>query len=142
VTRASLGWALATGACIAVYTVIDAQGVRAAPSALSYVVWVFISLGSGIAALFAVWRGPRFLLAARSEWKPGLVAGALSILTYGLALSAFRLADVPRLAALRETSILFATAIAVIFLKETLTRGRLLGILGIAAGAAVLIVSG
>lgn len=142
VTRASLGWALATGACIAVYTVIDAQGVRAAPSAFSYIVWVFVTLGGGIAALFAIWRGPRFIAAARTEWRPGLIAGALSILTYGLALSAFRMADVPRMAALRETSILFATAIAVIFLKEKLTRGRFLGIAGIAAGAAVLIASG
>lgn len=142
VTRASLGWALATGGCIAVYTVIDAQGVRAAPSALSYIVWVFISLGGGIAALFALWRGPRFLVAARSEWKAGLVAGALSILTYGLALAAFRMADTPRLAALRETSILFATAIAVFALKEKLTAGRFTGITAIATGAAVLIASG
>ena len=142
VTRASLGWALATGATIAVYTVIDAQGVRAAPSALSYIVWVFVSLGGGIALLFALWRGPRFLVAARSEWKPGLIAGALSILTYGLALSAFRMADTPRLAALRETSILFATAIAVFVLKEKLTAGRFAGIAAIAAGAAVLIGSG
>ena len=92
--------------------------------------------------LFALWRGPRFLLAARTEWKPGLIAGALSILTYGLALTAFRMADTPRLAALRETSILFATAIAVFVLKEKLTAGRFAGIAAIAAGAAVLIGSG
>lgn len=142
VDRRSLGWALATGVCIAVYTVIDAQGVRAAPSALSYIVWVFLTLGGGIALLFALWRGPRFLIAARSEWKAGLAAGALSILTYGLALGAFRLADTPRLAALRETSILFATAIAVFILKEKLTAGRFVGIAAIAAGAAMLIGSG
>lgn len=139
VTRASLGWALATGVTIAIYTVIDAQGVRAAPSALSYIVWVFLSLGGGIALLFALWRGPRFLIAARSEWKAGLAAGALSIMTYGLALAAFRLADTPRLAALRETSILFATAIAVFVLRERLTAGRFAGIAAIAVGAAVLI---
>lgn len=142
VDRRSLGWALATGASIAVYTVLDAQGVRAAPSAASYIVWVFLSLGGGIALLFALWRGPRFLLAARAEWKAGLFAGVLSIMTYGLALAAFRLADTPRLAALRETSILFATAIAVFVLKEKLTPGRLAGVLAIAAGAGVLVASG
>jgi drug/metabolite transporter (DMT)-like permease len=142
VDRRSLGWAVATGVTIAVYTVIDAQGVRAAPSALSYIVWVFLSLGGGIALLFALWRGPRFIVAARSEWKAGLAAGALSIGTYGLALAAFRMADTPRLAALRETSILFATAIAVFVLKEKLTAGRLAGIAAIAVGAAVLIASG
>ncbi|MBX3480483.1 MAG: EamA family transporter [Caulobacter sp.] len=142
VDRRALGWALATGACIATYTVIDAQGVRAAPSAPSYIVWVFLTLGFGISALFVVWRGPVFFAAARSEWKAGLAAGALSILTYGLALWALRLGDTPRLAALRETSILFAVVIAVVFLKERLTGGRMAGIAAIAAGAALLLASG
>ena len=135
-------WAVITGACIAAYTVIDAQGVRAAPTAWSYIVWVFIFLGGGIGVFFALWRGRAFLLAAATQWKPGLAAGALSILTYGLALWAFRLGSIPRLAALRETSILFATAIAVIFLKERLTRVRKIGVAAIALGAMALVASG
>jgi drug/metabolite transporter (DMT)-like permease len=142
VDRRALGWALATGATIAIYTVIDAQGVRAAPSAPSYIVWVFLSLGFGIAAIFALWRGPAFIVSARTEWKAGLTAGALSILTYGLALWALRLGDTPRLAALRETSILFAVLIAVVFLKERLTRGRMVGVAAIAMGAGLLIAGG
>ena len=58
----------------------------------------------------------------------GLAAGALSILTYGLALWAFRLGATPRLAALRETSILFGVLIAVVFLKEKATPARLAGV--------------
>lgn len=139
VDRRALGWAAATGVTIALYTVIDAQGVRAAPGALSYIVWVYLALGGGIGLLFALWRGPSFLLSAREEWRPGLVAGALSIVTYGLALWAYRLGDTPRLAALRETSILFGVAIAVLFLRERLTGGRIAGTLAIAAGAALLL---
>lgn len=139
VDRRALGWAAATGVTIALYTVIDAQGVRAAPGALSYIVWVYLALGGGIGLLFALSRGPRFLLSAREEWRPGLVAGALSIVTYGLALWAYRLGDTPRLAALRETSILFGVAIAVLFLRERLTGGRIAGTLAIAAGAALLL---
>ena len=135
----ALGWAVATGVSIALYTVIDAQGVRAAPSAWSYIVWVYLSLGGGIAALFAVWRGPHFIVAARSQWKPGLLAGALSLLTYGLALGAYRMGETPRLAALRETSIVFGVAIAVFVLKEQITRVRLAGIAAIASGAALLL---
>jgi uncharacterized membrane protein len=116
VTRPALLWAIATGLCIAVYTVIDAQGVRRAPSAASYIVWLFLTMGGGI--------------------------GVLSIVTYGLALAAFRLGATPRLAALRETSILFATLIAVVFLKERLSRERMLGVACIAIGAAVLIGAG
>ncbi len=137
----ALAWSLLTGASIAVYTVIDAQGVRAAPSAPSYIVWFFLGLGGGIGVLFALWRGPRFLAQAREQWRPGLAAGALSIITYGLALWAFRLGATPRLAALRETSILFGVVIAVVFLKEKASLARLAGVLVIGAGAVVLLVS-
>ncbi len=138
-SRHALGWALATGATIAAYTVIDAAGVRAAPSSLSYIAWVFLMLGGGIGALFAIWRGPRFLSEARAQWKPGLIAGSLSIITYGFALWAYRLGDVPRLAALRETSILFGVGIAFFALKERVDRSRLVGVSLIAAGAGVLL---
>ena len=115
--------------------------VGAAPSAASYIAWIYLSLGFGIGGLFALWRGPAFVIAARSEWKPGLAAGALSIVTYGLALGAYRLGSTPRLAALRETSIVFATAIGVFVLKETMTPARLAAIATIAAGAVLLLAS-
>jgi drug/metabolite transporter (DMT)-like permease len=137
--RSALLWAMLTGLCIASYTVIDAQGVRAAPTALSYIVWTFLLLGGALGTFFAVWRGRAFFATAAGQWKPGLIAGALSIITYGFALLAFRLGATPRLAALRETSILFGTAIAVIFLKERLTTLRLSGVLAIALGAILLI---
>ena len=68
--------------------------------------------------------------------------GPAIIVSYGLALWAFRLGATPRLAALRETSILFGVAIAVVFLKERVTGARLAGVAAIGIGAAVLLVSG
>jgi drug/metabolite transporter (DMT)-like permease len=140
--RGALVWAALTGFCIAAYTVIDAQGVRAAPSAASYVVWIFLLLGGGIGSGFALWRGRHFLASMAGQWKPGLVAGALSIVTYGLALLAFRLGATPRLAALRETSILFATVLAVVFLKERLNAPRIAGVMAVAVGAIALVANG
>ena len=139
--RRALIWAALTGTCIAGYTVIDAQGVRAAPTAASYIVWTFILLGGGIGAFFALWRGRAFFATVARQWRPGLAAGALSIVSYGFALLAFRLGATPRLAALRETSILFGTAIAVIFLHERLSRFRLAGVITIALGAMTLLFS-
>jgi drug/metabolite transporter (DMT)-like permease len=135
----ALLWAVLTGVCIAAYTVIDAQGVRAAPTAGSYIVWTFLLLGGALGTFFALWRGKAFLASAAGQWRPGLLAGALSIVTYGCALLAFRLGATPRLAALRETSILFGTAIAVIWLKERLDRRRGTGVIAIAVGAMALI---
>jgi drug/metabolite transporter (DMT)-like permease len=136
-----VGWALVTGVCIAVYTVLDANGVRAAPSALGYIAWTYLVVGFGIGGIFAIIRGPRFLLNAREQWKPGVTAGLLSVVTYSLALYAYRLGDTPRLAALRETSILVALAIGVFILKERVTAWRGAGVVSILAGAVVLLAS-
>lgn len=137
--RAGLGWALFTGVTVAGYTVVDAQGVRAAPSPASYIVWMFVLMGAATVTMFAiVSRGAIFASAAR-QWRPGVAAGALSILTYGLALSAFALGPTAPLAALRETGMVTALLIATVFLKERVTPGRAAGVLGILAGAALIL---
>lgn len=136
----ALGWAFATGAAIAAYTVIDARGVRATPTAISYVVWDFIATGVGIGGYFALRRGREFVVAARTQWRAGTAAGALSIVSYGLALGAYRIGNVARLAALRETSIVFGLIIAAMFLHEHVNRTRAIGGGLIALGAVVLIV--
>src|SRR3546814_11915913 len=87
----ALGGALLTGVFIASYAVIDAHGVRAAPTPASYIVWVFVTMGGVVVAMFGIAsRGAIFASAAR-QWKPGVIAGALSIVTYGMALWAFSL---------------------------------------------------
>jgi drug/metabolite transporter (DMT)-like permease len=136
ISRPALGWSLLTGMSIAAYTVVDANGVRAAPSALSYIAWVFVLLGFGIAAVFVGIRGPGIFAAAREQWRPGVVAGALSIVTYGLALGAYRMGPVATLAALRETSILFGVVIAVVWLREkvTVARAGAAGVIAVGAG--------
>jgi drug/metabolite transporter (DMT)-like permease len=137
--KSDLRWAVATACCIACYTVVDAQGVRAAPTPASYIVWIFLMLGGGVGAVIALFLGKRFLQSFAKQWKPGLIAGLLSIVSYGSAMLAFRFGATPRLAALRETSILFGVAIAVVFLKERLTRWRVLGIASIALGTIFLV---
>lgn len=137
--RAGLGWALLTAAMIGCYTVADAHGVRAAPEPNSYVVWSFVCSGAAIVTSFALASRGRIFAAALAQWKPGVAAGALSIVTYGLALNAFALGAVAPLAALRETGMVTALAIAVLFLGERVTAVRALSVLGILAGAALIL---
>lgn len=141
ISRAALGWSLLTGVCIAAYTVVDARGVRAAPSGASYIAWLFVLHGTVISASFAAIRGRGVLAIARQQWRPGLVAGVLSLATYGLALAAYRLGPTAPLAALRETSIVVATVIAVVWLKERVTLVRALAAVVIAAGAALILLA-
>lgn len=138
----ALGWALGTGAAGALFTVVDARGVRAAPTAISYIVWDFLLTGGSIAIALLMVRRRVLIAAFRQQWRVGVGAGSLSIVSYGLALGAFRLGSVARLAALREVSIVFALVIAVVALKERVRPLRAAGAALIAAGAAVLVTLG
>ena len=137
--RAALGWSLMTGVLIASYTVIDALGVRAAPTAASYIVWLFVEMGAVVVILFSIATRGALFAAARQQWKPGVIAGILSILTYGMALTALSLGPTAPLAALRETGMVSALLISIIFLKERATWGRVAGVLGILGGAALIL---
>lgn len=137
--RAALGWALLTGVFIASYTVIDAHGVRAAPSPASYIAWLFVMMGAIVVAMFAAATRGAVFAAAAQQWRPGVIAGALSIVTYGMALWALSLGPTAPLAALRETGMVTALLIAILVLKERATRGRIIGVLGILTGAVLIL---
>jgi len=138
-SRAGFGWAVLTGFTIAAYTVIDAAGVRAAPTPFSYIAWMFVTMGLVIVGLFAVLTRGTLFASMRQQWRPGAIAGALSILTYGLALYALSIGPTAPLAALRETGMVTALIIAVVFLKERVTVGRAMSVLGILAGAGLIL---
>ena len=137
--KAALGWSLTTGLSIAGYTVIDAAGVRAAPTPASYIVWLFVVMGAFTVTMFAIISKGTLFAAARAQWRPGAIAGALSIVTYGLALYALSIGPTAPLAALRETGMVTALVIAILFLKERVTPARGVAVLGILAGAALII---
>jgi drug/metabolite transporter (DMT)-like permease len=127
-------YGLAIAACIAAYTLIDNSGVERA-SALAYLELVMILPSFGYAALVVAMRGARAL---RAEVNPGSVAAGLLILTpYSLFLIALDLAPAAPVAAVRETSIVVATALGALVLKERVGRGRWAGALLVAGGVAL-----
>ncbi|HTQ13641.1 MAG TPA: DMT family transporter [Rhizomicrobium sp.] len=140
--RASIGrglvFALATGLTIGAYTLIDASGVRAAADPFTYVLWFFVAHGFCVLVTAPGIRGRAVVIEARRQWRLGLLLGALSITTYGSAMLAYRFGATARLAALRETSVLFGTALAMHFLGEKMTPQRWAAAGAIVAGAAML----
>lgn len=139
-SRAALGWSVGTGVTIAAYTVIDARGVRAAPTANSYIAWLFVLMGVLTPLLFLAVHGPTLPAAMRRQWRPGAIAGALSIATYGLALTAFSMGPTAPLAALRETGMVTDVLIGALAMKECVTAPRAAAVAGVLAGAALILV--
>lgn len=132
-----MGFAFVNALVIASYTLVDSFGVRASGASLTYTMWIFVLVGLPLAA-WGVLRIPGFVSYARRDWRLGLIGGLGTLGSYGIVLWAMTQAPVPLVAALRETSILFGTAIAVLVLREKVTRTRAIAVLVIAAGAVVL----
>ena len=133
-----LGYALATGLTIGCYTLVDASGVRVVANPLSYVLWFFVAHGLCVLITAPGIRGRRVILEARRQWRLGLVVSLLGIITYGAAMLAWRFGATAQLAALRETSVLFGTALAMHFLGEHMTLRRWSAAGAIAVGAILL----
>ena len=130
-----LALAVAVGACIAGYTLVDKHGiVHAAP--LTYLVLV-LGVPAAVYAL-AVWRvrGATALRAAVN--RRTLLAGIGMFGAYALALAALRLAPAPSVAAVRESSVVMAIVVLVITGREKIAPGRLAGALAVVAGIALI----
>jgi drug/metabolite transporter (DMT)-like permease len=128
-------FALTTAAVIVVYTLVDGQGARLSGHAFSYTGWMFLLTAPLLLAIAAAGGGLEVLRRIRRGWRRGLLAGACTLASYGLALWAMTRAPIALVAALRETSVVFAALIAAIFLKEAITRIRYVSIIAVCAGA-------
>lgn len=135
---AGVAFALLTGLTIGCYTLIDANGVRTTPQPLTYVLWFFVAHGACVLVTAPGIQGRAVVVEARRQWKLGILLGLLSITTYGSAMLAYRFGATAQLAALRETSVLFGTALAMSLLGETMTLRRWLAACVVVLGAIVI----
>ena len=113
----ALVFALTTGILIAAYSLTDGFGVRLTENPLSYIVWLFIAEGFIVFFIFVRFK-VRLLKSSFSEIMLGFFAGVISTVAYGLALYAKSLAPLGIVTALRETSVIIATLIGVLWFKE------------------------
>jgi drug/metabolite transporter (DMT)-like permease len=118
--------------------VVDALGARATGNAMQYVATLFLLDGWPFALIVlraAAWAvGPT----CRKRWPVGLGGALASLGSYGIALWAMTQAPVATVAALRETSVLFAALLGSWFLKEAFTLRRAVGTAVIVAGVMAL----
>ena len=136
--RAAIPLALACGCCIAGYTVVDAHGLDHA-AALPYLWTVMALTALGYLPLVALLRGGGAL--RRALGRETALTALLFFGAYLLVLAALRLAEPGPVAAVRETSVVLATALGALVLRERVTPNRAAGALVVVAGAAVIALS-
>jgi drug/metabolite transporter (DMT)-like permease len=135
---AAAAWAFANAGIIAVYTLVDGSGARASGNAIAYVTWLIFLEGLPFLAWIAWRRGAPAIAYLRRRWRRGLLGGACSLAAYAIVLFAMTRAPVAAVAALRETSVLFAALIGAVWLKEGLGPMRIAGAASVVAGVAAL----
>lgn len=144
--RKALAYAFANALIIAVYTFVDGRGVRvtaaAGHAAAAYVTLLFVLDGLPYPALVYFRRsaaGRQAILAyARRRWPLAALGGTASIGSYAIALWAMTVAPIASVAALRETSVLFAALLGTWVLKERFGMQRAVGTGVIVAGVIAL----
>lgn len=136
--RRATWFAVGNAAVIAAYTLIDAQGARASGAPVSYTLWFFVANGIVITGLALAQHGARVPAYFRRFWLRSLAGGACAVGAYGIALWAMTLAPVALVAALRETSVIFAAVIAFVIFKEKMTGPRVAATCAVLAGLATL----
>ena len=136
--RGATLWALANAAIIASYTLVDGAGARLSGTPVGYGAWMFWLQGLPFVALVIALRRRAALGYARHNWRRGLAGGLCVISAYGIVLWAMTQAPVAAVAALRETSVIFAALLGTVFLKEPFGRRRVIGACAVALGVIAL----
>jgi drug/metabolite transporter (DMT)-like permease len=125
---------LAAGGALAAGTLIDGTAVRRYGDPLTYLVWLEIFEHVPL-PLFALARRRRqYVTVLRDQWRRAGAGAINRIGSYGLMVFAMSLAPIAPLAALRETSVIFAALIAYFVMKEPFGARR--------AGATALVLGG
>ena len=126
IDRRAIGFALFTALTICAYSVVDGIGARLSANPNGYSVWLFIGIAV-VMVPYALYRDGRDVIPAMQRfWLRGFAGGALQVLSYGIAIWAMTAAPIAIVATLRETSVLFGAAIAVVILKEPLRAVRVM----------------
>ena len=131
-------FALCNAVIIASYTLVDGMGTRLSSSPVAYCLWLFVFDAMPITAL-ALWRhGNGLWTYMGGRWRPGVLGGLLTLGSYGIVLWAMTRAPIAAVAALRETSVLFAAAIGAFLLREGFGAPRVFGAALIVCGIVAL----
>ncbi|KAF0218444.1 MAG: hypothetical protein FD174_2905 [Geobacteraceae bacterium] len=127
--------ALANAGVIVLYTLVDGVGARLSGHPAGYTGWLFFLTAIPLVLMYLAKRGIRSAEGLWSNRGKGLLGGACSVGSYGLALWAMTQAPIALVAALRETSVVFGTLIAAGFLREQVTPLRYASVAVVTVGA-------
>jgi drug/metabolite transporter (DMT)-like permease len=137
--RRATAFALLTGVAIATYTVLDGTGVRRSGDAIGYAAWTYVVQVPAVLVLLAIAGRTRITTYVRSgAWKRGTAGGVVAMVAWPIAIWAMSVVPIAHVAALRETSVIFAAVIGARMLHEPFGARRIAAAVVVAAGIVLL----
>lgn len=138
---AGLAAALAIGVIVASYTLIDGVGARLSGHAISYIGWLFCTKILIVIYVFST-RMDRVRAVSHRTLIIGFLGGLVSSAAYGLVIYAKTIAPLGIVSALRETSVIFAAMIGVMWFGEGPKQQRIIAALIVCGGVILIGLSG
>jgi len=131
-------YAIATGFCIAGYSLVDGLGARISGDAIGYISAQLFMNGLVFVIMIYAYKPEAVKRTFKEQKQMGLIGGTGSFIAYAIVVWAFTQAPIALVTALRETSIVFALIIGTFFFKERLNLTKLLSTFLTLCGAALL----
>ena len=118
--------ATSTALLITIYTIIDGMGVRLSENKFSFIFWLLLLNGIPL-LIISIFSKEKLLSNLNTKiifW--GIPAGMLAILSYGIVVWSMQHLEIAYVSSIRETSIVLATIMGFIILKEKKAKERIL----------------
>ena len=134
----AFGLGVLTAIMITTYTLVDGIGVRHSSNPYSFLYWMLLLNGTPalIASFFFKNNGLRIV--NKNLVLTGVAFGILAPLAYGLAVWCMQFLPIAYVSSIRETSIIFATLIGLILLKEKTASKRIIPSIFVVIGISIL----
>lgn len=133
-SRRLIPYAFGAACATAGYTLVDGIGARISGDPVTFVSWLlFLSAFFYLPAVLTL-KGRGVIKGTKRDWMMGAITGGASLLAYSIAVWAMTKAPIAMVAALRETSILFAMLIGWVLFNDRMDRSKIIAGLLIVGG--------
>jgi len=127
-----------TALMITSYTLVDGMGIRHSKNPYTYLYWMLLLNGTPALLASLMFKGTGLRKINKNLLIKGISFGILAPLAYGLVVWCMQYLPIAYASAIRETSIIFATLIGLLILKEKDANSRIIPAMFIVIGIGIL----
>tara|TARA_Y100000768_G_C23882735_1_gene636060 strand:+ start:82 stop:924 length:843 start_codon:yes stop_codon:yes gene_type:complete len=134
----AFGLGFLTAIMITAYTLVDGIGVRHSPDPYTFLYWMLLLNGTPALVVSFLFKDSGIRIINKNLIFTGILFGILAPLAYGIVVWCMQYLPIAYVSSLRESSIIFATLIGMIILKENTASKRIFPSLFIVVGISIL----